>query len=126
MPIGLAVGDVAQRPRGVGERVDAPMCGVTRPVVRSVAQFVLVAGELVGGDVLELKAEDLNSLDQNQVQRNAGDDARGVADGDEAAAAAQRPQCGFGQLAADRVDDGVGAVGQRVAQRGAQVAVAGG
>ena len=34
---------------------------------------------------------------------------------------AQRSQRGFGQLATDRVDDRVRAVGQRVPQRGAQV-----
>lgn len=78
---------------------------------QQVAQLSLVAGELVGGHVLELKTDDLNSLDQNQNQWNPGDHARGGADRDEAAAAAERAQGRFGRFAADGVDDRVRAIG---------------
>ena len=98
------------------------MCGVALPVMSSSREFGLVAGELVWGDVLKLESQHVHTLDQNEVERDARDDARCVADGDEPAAAAQRPQRGLGQIAADRVDDGVRAVGQGVSQGGAQVA----
>ena len=92
-----------------------------RRLAKQVAQLVLVAGELVGGMSWNWKPSDLNALHQHEVERDAGDHAGGVADGDEPTAPAQRAQCGFRQVATDRVDDGVGAVGQCVAQRGAQI-----
>ena len=64
----------------------------------------------------------MHALHEHQVERDAGDDAGGEPDGDESPAAAQRSQCGFGQLAADRVDDHIGTAGQGVAQRAAKVA----
>ena len=71
-----------------------------------------------GGTSWNWKPEHVNALDQHQIQRDAGDHAGGEPDGDEAAAAAQRPQCGLGQLTADRVDHHVGAA--RDARRAAR------
>ena len=53
---------------------------------QQVAEFVLIASEFVWRDVLELKSQQVHALDENEVQWDAGDDARGVADGDEPAA----------------------------------------
>ena len=103
-----------------GERIDRAHMRAHPAADQVVAQFVLVAGELVGGHILKLEAQHRNALHQHQVQRDAGDDAGREPHRDEPPAAAQRPQRGFGQLTADRVDDRVGAVGQRLAQRIAQ------
>ena len=65
---------------------------------------------LVHGEAAELEAEDLDALQQHEVERDARDHARRVADGHEPAAPAQRAQRRLGEVAADRVDDDVGAV----------------
>ena len=74
------------------------------------------------GEGQELEPEHLDALQQHQVERDPGDRSRGVADGHEPAAVAQRPQGRLGEVAADRVDDDVGTVGERGAQRRPQVA----
>ena len=73
-------------------------------------------------EVAELEAEDVDPLEQDQVQRDPRDGPRRVADGDEAAAPVQRAQRRLGQVAADRVDHDVGAVGERLPQGLPQVA----
>ena len=65
------------------------MWGTALPAASSVEQLGLVAGSASGAwvaKVEELEAQDLDALEQHQVERDAGDLARGVADGDEAAA----------------------------------------
>ena len=92
---------------------------------QEVQELAVVAGHvgrLVRGEVAELEPEDVDALEQDQVEGNAGDGAAGVAHGDEAAAVVQRAQGRLGQVGAHRVDHDVGAVGQCLAQRLAQVA----
>ena len=101
------------------------MCGRTRPRGEQLAQLRLVALEglgLVGGEAEELEPADLDALEQHEVERDPGDLAGRVADGDEPAAVAQRAQRRLGQIATHRIDDDVGAGGQRLSERGAQVA----
>src|ERR1700730_5618260 len=85
------------------------------------SQFFFVPGEFIRRHILELKTEHLHTLDEHQVERDARDDTGGESDGDEPPAAAERSQCGFGQLTADRVDDRTRTVGHGVAQRAAEV-----
>ena len=84
-----AVADVAQRSYGVVQRIHRADMGFDSTRDEQLAQLHLVAGELVGGDVLELKPQHVDSLDENQVQWDAGDDPRGEPDADEATAPAQ-------------------------------------
>ena len=70
----------------------APMSGHGPPVGQQVEQLALVARHLVGlvrREVAELEAEDVDPLQQHQVQGDAWDRARGVADRHEAAAPVQ-------------------------------------
>ena len=90
----------------------APMCGIDRPTRAGPSAPPRCARSSSGGvrgEVEELEAEDLDALEQHQVQGDAGDLARRVADGHEPAALAQRSQRGLGEVAAHRVDDDVGA-----------------
>ena len=52
-----------------GERVDRADVRRHPAGGQQLAQFGLVAGELVGGDVLELEAQHMHTLDQNEVER---------------------------------------------------------
>src|ERR1700741_1074818 len=88
-----------------------------------IPELGFVAVELRGSDVAEIEAGYLHTLDEYQVERNAGNDPRGVADGDEAATAPQGPQRRFGQFATDGVDDGISAIGQGLTKRGPHVTV---
>ena len=100
------------------------MCGTTRPAAEQRDELGLVAVHLVGrvhGEVEELEAEHVHALEQHEVERDARDRARRVADGDEAATPVQRAQRRLGEVAADGIDDDVAAVGKAVAQRLAQV-----
>ena len=111
-----AVGDVAQRGGRLVERERRADVRDDAARGEQLQQLVLVAvassSGVVRGEVEELEAEDLDALQQHEVERDPRDHARRVADGHEAAAPAQRPQRGLGEVAADRVDDDVGAVGQ--------------
>src|SRR5215211_2263308 len=86
-----------------------------------VAQLFFVASELVRCYVLELKPRYVHALHEHQVERDVRDDAGCIADGDEAAAAAQSSQCGFGELATNGVNDGVGSFGKCLPKRGPQI-----
>ena len=111
LPTAWPVGDEGQRGRRVVERERRPDVGHDAAVGQEAQQLGLVAGQLVGvvgGEVDELEAEDLAPLEQHQVQRDPGDLAGGVADGDEPPAVAQRTQGRLGQGAADGIDDDVG------------------
>ena len=103
----------------------APMSGRGPALGQQLQELAVVArhvGRLVRGEVAELEAEDVDALEQHQVEGYPWDGPGGVAHGHEAAAVVQRAQGGLGQVAAHRVDHDVGAAGQGLAQRLAQVA----
>ena len=104
------------------------MWGRTRPLasrsISSASSRRCASGSWVA-KLEELEAAHLDALEQDEVERDAGDRARRVADGHEPAAVAQRTQRRLGDVAAHRVDHDVGTVGERRLQRGPEVAAAG-
>src|SRR4051794_17682593 len=125
LPDGPTLTDLAQR-------VHHPVQGkhgahVRRHLARheQLEELLLVASvlvRLVRRERRELEAEQLDSLEQHEVQWDPRDDAGGVTDRHEPAAVAHRPQRRLRQVAADRVDDDVGAIGQGGLQALPQVA----
>ena len=115
---GAAVGDVAQRggaPRRA--RSVAPMCGTARPRgEQRRAARPRCAATRRGACVAKSrnwKPRICTPFSSTRLSGIRGIDARRVADGHEAAAPAQRAQRRLGEVAADRIDDDVGAAGQR-------------
>ena len=73
------------------------------------------------GEFAPINAADVAALEQGDVERRAGNLARGEADHHEAPLPGQRPQGRFGQRAANRIVDDVDALGREVLEARAQI-----
>ena len=86
----------------------APMWGTTRPRRRAGRAARARCGRTRRARAWRSRGTGsraiVHALQQHEVERDARDRARRVADGHEAAAAAQRPQRRLGEVAADRID----------------------
>ena len=124
MPIALPSATYRSAAAASSSENVAPMCGTARPAASSSNSSRSLRSSSSGAcveEVEELESEHVHALQQHEVERDPRDDARRVADSDEAAAAAQRAERRLGEVAADRIDDHVAAVGEDLAERLAQI-----